>query len=168
MLFHASIGAADPAHAATVLAELLRGAAHPFPVFPGSFIVTTGDEHGTAVEVLPLGQVLVPGKTEGEATTITDADRPTETHLAIGTPLDEAELHRIAAREWWISRTCNRGAFHVVEIWVENRILVEALTPAMQAEYLAFTSPKNFQSALAGLHAPANDRTPRLPARTAR
>jgi hypothetical protein len=168
MLFHASIGAADPAHTASVLAELLRGEAHPFPVFPGSFIVTASDEHGTAVEILPLGQVLVPGKTEGETTTLADADRPTETHLAIGTPLDETELHRIAAREWWISRTCNRGAFHVVEIWLENRILIEALTPVMQAEYRAFTSPGSLQTTLAGLHAPANDRTRRTPALTAR
>ena len=168
MLFHASLGAFDPAHTASVLAELVQGQAHPFPVFPGSFIVTTGDEHGTAVEVLPLGLALVPGRTEAEATMLGDADRPTETHLAIGTPLAEAELHAIAAREWWISRTCNRGAFHVVEIWVENRILIEALTPTMQAEYLAFTSPRNFQAALADLHAPANDRVQRAPALAAR
>ena len=38
MLFHASIGAREPARTAAVIAELWRGASYPFPAFPGSYI----------------------------------------------------------------------------------------------------------------------------------
>lgn len=152
MLFHASISAYDPAQVAAVLAEMMRGEAFPFPPLSGSYIAIAGDEHGTAVEVYPAGKALVPGETEVESTTLADADRPSETHLALGVPIGEAELHRIAEREWWLCRVCARGgAFHVVEVWVENQILIEALTPAMQAEYLAFANPRNWGTNLAAL-----------------
>lgn len=166
MLFHASIGAQEPARVASVLAEMLQGEARPFPPFPGSFIVVAGDEYGSSLEIYPLGQVLVPGKEQAEAVSLADADRPSETHIAVGTKLDEAALHAIAAREWWISRTCVRGgAFHVVEIWVENRILIEALTPSMQAEYRALAAPqRKLGVELMSLPVPANDR--RLPTPT--
>jgi hypothetical protein len=147
MLFHASLPTQNPERAAAVLAELWRGRAFPFPPLPGSFIVFADDEHGTCLELYPAGQVLVPGPQEAEATARPQAESAgtTETHVAIGVPLDEAEIHRIAAREGWMSRTCSRGdVFHVVEVWVENRLMIEALTPRMQAEYLAGMSAENW------------------------
>jgi len=152
MLFHASISAYDPARVAAVLAEMMGGEAMPFPPVPGSHIALAGDRYGTAIEVYPAGQALVPGETEVECTTVADPDRPSDTHLAIGVALSEAELARIADREWWLCRICSRGGyFRVVEIWVENRILIEALTPEMQAEYRAIAHPGNWRAMLAGL-----------------
>ena len=152
MLFHASISAYDPARVAAALAEMMRGESFPFPPVPGSYIAIAGDRHGTAIEVYPTGKALVPGDAQAETTSVCDGDRPSETHLALGVPIDEAELGRIAEREWWLCRTCDRGgAFHVVEVWVENRILVEALTPKMQAEYLAFANPRSWGAKLRGL-----------------
>lgn len=163
MLFHASISAYDPAHVAAVLAEMMRGEAMPFPPLPGSHIAMAGDQYGTGIEVYPAGKVLVPGETEVESTTIADPDRPSDTHLALGVPISEAELRRIAQREWWLCRTCMRGgAFRVVEVWVENRIMIEALTPEMQKEYLAFANPRRWEAmlrasegAIKGARAPA-------------
>ena len=154
MLFHASISAYDPARVAAVLAEMMRGEAFPFPSLPGAHIAMADDRHGTAIEVYPAGKALVPGETEVESTTVADADRPSDTHLALGVPISEAELRRICEREWWLCRTCCRGGvFHVVEVWVENRFLIEALTPEMQAEYLAFASPGGWESMLAAREA---------------
>ncbi len=150
MLFHASISAYDPARVAAALAEMMRGEAMAFPPLPGSHIAMAGDRYGTAIEVYPAGQALVPGETEAVSTTLADADRPSDTHLALGVPVSEAELRRICEREWWLCRTCCRGGvFHVVEIWVENRILIEALTPEMQAEYLAFANPRRWEAMFA-------------------
>ena len=150
MLFHASISAYDPARVAAVLAEMMRGEAFPFPPLPGSHIAMAGDRYGTGIEVYPAGQALVPGETEVESTTVADADRPSDTHLALGVPISEAELRRICEREWWLCRTCSRGGkFRVVEVWVENRIMIEALTPEMQAEYLAFANPRSWEAMLA-------------------
>ncbi len=150
MLFHASISADDPALVAAVLAEMMRGEAFPFPPVPGSHIAMAGDRYGTGIEVYPAGMALVPGETQAESTTLADADRPSDTHLALGVPVSEAELKRICEREWWLCRTCTRGGvFRVVEVWVENRILIEALTPEMQAEYLAFANPRSWEARLA-------------------
>jgi hypothetical protein len=142
MLFHASIGARDPSHVASVLAALWQGHAYPFPPFPGSYIALAGDAHGTAIEIYPAGQVLVPGADEVASSRVEDGMRPTETHLAIGVPRSESEIHEIAKWVGWKSRTCVRGGmFRVVELWVENRLLVEVLTPEMQREYLAVAKP---------------------------
>ncbi len=152
MLFHASIGARDPAHVAAVVAEIWQGAAYPFPPFPDSYIALAGDERGSAIEIYPLGQVLVPGEDEARARLAATETRNTETHLAIGTPLGEEELHWIAQREGWLSRTCDRGGkFHVVEIWVENRLMIEALTPEMQKEYRDFATPERWEALLVEL-----------------
>ena len=152
MLFHASIPARDPARVAAVLAEMWQGSAYPFPAFPNAYIVLAGDDRGTAVEIQPAGQALCPGEREVASARIDDGERPSETHLAIGVPCSEADLHRIATREGWHSLTCSRGEgfFRVVEIWVENRFLIEALTPEMQAEYRTFMTRENWDAFLQG------------------
>lgn len=36
---------------------------------------------------------------------------------------------------------CDRGSFSVVEVWVENAVMLEFLTPEMAAAYLAAVRP---------------------------
>jgi hypothetical protein len=79
MIHHISISAADPRHVAGVIAELWRGTALPFPPAPGSYIVIPGDSYGTAIEVYPLGNEMIPG----------GHGREVRTHLA---PLAGASL----------------------------------------------------------------------------
>ena len=148
MLFHASFPARDPARAAEAVARLWRGRSFPFPVFPNSFVALKGDTFASAVEFYPAGQVLVPGEHEVEAINV-NPPRPSETHLAISTDLSEAEVFDLAAEHGWLVRTCWRGgAFRVVEFWIEDRSLIEVLTPEMQAEYLAFMTPEAYQAFL--------------------
>lgn len=145
MIHHISIAAKDPRHVAEVLAELWRGYAMPFPPFPGAYIALPGDAHGTAIEVSPLGTELVPGREnqEVEAAHNDLASPYTATHAALSVPVGEDEIKAVAAREGWRAETFNRGPFSVVEVWVENRMLVEMLPPSMQGEYLASLKPEN-------------------------
>lgn len=152
MLFHASIPARDAAHTATIIAELWGAQALPFPPFPGCYLVFAGDRadgdgRGTAIEVYPAGHVLHGGPEMVVAEQV-EAAPATETHIAIGTHLEEDAVHAIAAREGWRSLTCWRGpAFQVVEVWVDNRFMIEVLTPKMQADYKAFMTPANWAAA---------------------
>ena len=58
-------------------------------------------------------------------------------------------VEAIAAREGWQCYRCNRGPFHVIEVWVENESMVEILPPEFAAEYLAFTRPDKVTAAMA-------------------
>jgi hypothetical protein len=50
--------------------------------------------------------------------------------------------------------TCNRGPFHVIEVWVENDTMVEVLPPDFAAEYLAWTRPDTVATRMAGAPRP--------------
>ena len=62
-------------------------------------------------------------------------------HLLLSVPIDRTTVERIGEREGWRTRYFGRGApgqppvFHVIEFWVENRLMVEVATPDMLAEY---------------------------------
>lgn len=156
MLFHASIPAQDTAHVAKVLAELWRGVAFPFPPVPGSHIAMAGDDRGSAIEVWPRDRENVIGKSEVATRHNPAAEGRSATHLAIATPLGREEVLAIASREGWTAMTCRRGDFFdVIEFWVENRFLIEVLTPEMREEYRCFMTPENWARMLgAGASAP--------------
>ena len=140
MLFHMSIAADDPKHVASVIAELWGGRVMPFPpISDNGWMVLSGDERGTALEVYPQGTVL--RESEGDADAIGEAsgrDRFTATHGAIATNLDQSAVLAIAEREGWPAKYRKRGGmFGVIELWIEGRQMMEVLTPEMQAEYLA-------------------------------
>jgi hypothetical protein len=139
MLFHISMAAERPEQAARLIAELWRGRAYPFPpVAEGSWIAMAGDDRGSAIEVYPLGTELHPG--DGESAVRPSAGRPTRNgpvHVAIATELGVDEVKRIADRHGAPAKVCDRGPFHVIEVWVEGGFLIEVLTADMQAEYLA-------------------------------
>lgn len=146
MLFHASIGARDPGRVADVIARIWRGRVLPFPIFPGSYIAMRGDDRNSAIEVYPEGQVLVPGPDQVEIER-RDPRGAGEVHLAIASELDEEEILGLASANGWLARTCSRGGrFRVVEFWIENRMMIEVLTPAMQAEYLETMTIESFEA----------------------
>lgn len=164
MIHHVSIAARNPRHVAAVLAEVLGGEAFEFPPTPGSFVALAGDDHGTAIEVYPLGTELSPGTGPARPWTPQDGVAPmpyevqmrggfpahpwTATHVAVASPLSEAAVHALARREGWRAVTCDRGpAFQVVELWLENRQLIEVLAPSMVARYLAFLTPAAWRAA---------------------
>ncbi len=152
MLFHASFAVRDPEHAARIIAELWRGEALPFPpVIDGSWIAMAGDARNTAIEFYPAGTVLVPGDGDTDVVGIRSDTAPplSATHVAIATDLDPDAVAAIAAREGWLAKYRKRGGrFGVIEFWVENAIMIEVLTPAMQREYLTSVSIEQWRAML--------------------
>ncbi len=159
MINHISIAVGNPENVAKVIAELWNGIVIPFPPAPDSFIVLANDGKGSGVEITPLDIVLEPGEglppEEGF-----DTDTRTEeyeakfvrtefvpqyvaTHLNINTHLSVEEIKEIGRREGWRVLTCNRdrGLFQLVELWIEDRFMLEVMTPEQTARYVEITSP---------------------------
>jgi hypothetical protein len=159
MINHISIGVRNPEKVAGVLAELWNGIVLPFPPAPDSFIVLANDGKGSAIEVTPINTVLEPGiglppeenfdgttaTEEHEAKFVTSGFAPqyVATHLNINTNLSEQEVKAIGRREGWRTLTCNRdrGFFQLIEIWIEDRFMLEVMTPEMTKRYLEITDP---------------------------
>jgi hypothetical protein len=142
MIHHISFAARDPGRVAGVLAELLGGFAMPFPPNPGSFLAVGRDGMGTGVEVHPVGVVLEPGDPRGARFgRVAEPPALSPVHMALSVAFDEDRVYAIAEREGWACRHCGRGGdFDLLELWVENQFLVEVLTPAMAAGYIAFAN----------------------------
>jgi hypothetical protein len=142
MIHHLSIAARDPKRAAAVLAELMGGKSVPFPPNPGSFFALQLDDHGSGVEVYPAGTELEPGGEVGGSFMKREARSYGSTHFALSVKTDPDTVKKVAEKAGWHCYDCNRGPFHVIEVWVENNTMVEILPPAYAAEYLAFTNPQ--------------------------
>ena len=153
-----SISTRNPKHVTAILAELMGGVAVPFPPHPASFFALQLDEHGSGVEVYPAGTELQPGGSDGGGFVKKPEPRgfgPTHFALSVATNADTVEA--IAGRQGWHCFRCNRGPFHVIEVWVENETMVEILPPEFAAEYLAFTRPDKVAAAMEAA-APATSR----------
>jgi hypothetical protein len=140
MLFHMSIAAREPRHVAEVFAELWGGRVFAFrPVCEDGWIAIAGDDRGTAIEVYPEDIVL--RETEGDFDAHGErmaAPSYTPTHAAIATEMTLEQVLALAEREGWPAKYRKRGGmFGVIELWIEGRLMMEVLTPPMQAEYLA-------------------------------
>ena len=162
MINHISIAVKNPEKVADFLAKIWNGYAFPFPPCPNSFIVLADDGIGTAIEVTPANTVLVPGvgypseenfdkdtlTGEFEVNFATDENFPeyVATHIALNTHLSEAEVMNLAKREGWRTLICNRegGLFQVIEVWAENRFMLEVFIPAMTKRYREIAQPQFF------------------------
>ena len=143
MIHHVSISARDPRHVADVLAELMDGRAYPFPGgIADSFMAVTGDDHGTMIEVYPETVTLEPGIGDSQVVcgTVPQAGYA-PFHVLLSVPIDRAAVQKIGDREGWRTQLFGRGApgqkpfFHVIEFWIENRLMLEVATPDMVADY---------------------------------
>lgn len=138
MIFHASIPVDNPQRVAEVIAEIWGGEAFRFPPWPGAYVAIAGDDRGSTVEVYPRGQTMAPGEGDDPAWPRLDESpaRFLSAHLAIATAKSESDVLAIARREGWRGLRCSRGKFFdVIELWLENRFLLEVLTEQMQADY---------------------------------
>ena len=146
MIHHVSIPAREPQHVAEVLAELMGGRCVPFGPLEGAYMALSGDKHGSMIEVYPDRATLdIPAN--DDQVVFGDNAAPPKTwpfHVLLSVPLEREEIERIGAREGWRAKTFGRGMqgekpfFHVVEFWVENRLMIEVVSPPMAREYEAF------------------------------
>jgi hypothetical protein len=50
------------------------------------------------------------------------------------------EILAVAKREGWIARICDRASFNLVEVWIENRFLIEVVSGKEIERYRKFYS----------------------------
>ncbi len=151
-LFHVSISADDPQTVAIFLANAMGGKAMPFPPFPDCWIAFAQEDDGTAVEVYPTTHVLKAGP-EQLSCEMTERNRSsTFVHVALGSVLGQSDILQAAKANGWTARTCDRGPFSCVEVWLENRLLVEMLDAGMQIDYRNGMTASNW-AAMFGLSA---------------
>jgi hypothetical protein len=146
MIHHVSIPAREQQHVAEVLAELMRGKCYPFGPLEGAYMAASGDEHGTMIEVYPDCATLdIPSN--GDQVVFGNNTAPPQTwpfHVFLSVPREPDDIERIGAREGWHAQTYGRGMqgsepfFHVIEFWLENRLMIEVVSPAMAREYQDF------------------------------
>jgi hypothetical protein len=142
MIHHVSIPARDPRHVAEVLAELMGGKCLPFGPLEGAYMATSGDRHGSMIEVYPERATLdIPANDEQCVFGEQAPPRSWPFHMLLSVSRSREEVERIGAREGWRARTFGRGIpgqkpfFHVIEFWIENRLMIEVAPPEMAAEY---------------------------------
>ncbi|MBR8831556.1 MAG: hypothetical protein N5P05_003041 [Chroococcopsis gigantea SAG 12.99] len=142
MIHHISIPAQNPRLVAKVLGQLLQGKVYPFFPAEGSYIAVQFDDNGTAIEVYPLNTQILPA--DGHPQFVRTVFSPSNCafHAAISVGLSQTEIERIALEQGWRVQLCNRGPFSVIELWLENRLLIELLTPELAQRYLEFTRPE--------------------------
>src|ERR1700728_4359819 len=127
----------------------MGGTALSCPPNPGTIFALQPDDHGSGVEVYPAGTELQPGGTVGGNFVKTAPRGFGSTHFALSVATDPTAVKAIADRAGWKCFDCNRGPFHVIEVWVENETMVEILPPAYAQENLNFTPPDNVAAAMA-------------------
>lgn len=160
MINHISIAVQNTENVANFLAKIWNGYYFPFPPSPESFLVLADDGKGTSVEVTPADIILIPGEgspveenfdrntltEEFEAKFVRGNNTPeyTATHLAVNTQMSEEEVKQLARREGWRVLTCNRGGglFQLIEVWIENRFMLEIFTPEMTERYVEVLQPQ--------------------------
>jgi hypothetical protein len=155
MIAHLSIPSEKPRETALFFAAIIDGLAFDFPVVEGASIAVARDGSVTAVEVYPPAMKHHPGVGEVDPQLTADGPRampwedqifaepgepgPSSFHMAIATRLTEAQVLSRAKALGWHALACERaGVFGVVEVWVDNRYLVEVLVPEQAARYRAF------------------------------
>ena len=150
MIHHFSMPAREPFKVAKVLAHLIGGRAYRFPgPLPGAAMAVSGDRHGTMIEIYPEAIVMAPG--QGEHPVVYQS-QPAERdhagfHALLSVPLDRAAIERIGAEAGWRTRFFSRAApglppvFHVIEVWVENRFLLEVVPADLIEVYEAYMQP---------------------------
>ncbi len=156
MIAHISIPARDPRRAAELFGRLIDGAVMPFPVVPGAWVAMARDGSGLGIEVMPWTSAFHPGEgqpdgrvADGPVTMPWETDvrqdgdaAPAGFHAAITTNLSVEEVTALADEMGWRAVPCERGGvFDLVELWVDNRFLVELLPPGGTRRYLGFYTP---------------------------
>ncbi|WP_341528454.1 hypothetical protein WKK05_03660 [Nostoc sp. UHCC 0302] len=145
MIHHISIPAKNPLRVANALAEIWNGKVYSFAPVLESYIVMDFDEHGTAIEIYPLGTQLVPNAGHRDIVKNAVSSKLSPFHAAISVPVDQERIEQIARQEGWFTQLCDHGPFKVVEFWIENQLLLELLPPGLVPEYLEFTQPQNIE-----------------------
>jgi hypothetical protein len=144
MIHHVSIEANDPMKVATVIAKLMGGKARQDFPFKNSCGAFAEDEHGTMFECYQRGKVLTAPEAKSGKFEMGQSDVLQEFqafHTAISVEIDDDAIMAIAKEAGWQTGVRANGPFSVVEVWIENRLLLEVLSPPQTEKYLRVMAP---------------------------
>jgi len=141
MIHHYSIPVSNTKKVADIIKDLFNGTITKFGPHKESYIIWLGDEYGTAIELYPSGTELIPDEGLQQASFIHNRENSgyTATHAAISIDRSKAEIYEIAKGLNWRAIELSRGGFSVIEFWIENKVMIELLTPEMAKDYLEVT-----------------------------
>jgi hypothetical protein len=158
MIAHISIPAREPRATAEVFGRIIDGEVMPFPVVEGAWVAIARDGSGLGVEVVPDASAHHPGEglPDGRVsdgpfvmpweTQIRQDGAPQDAsgfHVAITSKLQPEAIIALGAEKRWRAVHCDRGGvFDLVELWIDNRFLVEVLPPKGSERYHAFYTPE--------------------------
>ena len=142
MIHHYSIPVSKPKETSIILKQLFNGTLTLFGPHQNSYIVWFGDEFGSAIELYPGGTQMLPNEGNDQAIfKVVTVDSPyIATHAAISIDKSEEEILEFAEEIQWKALKLSRGGFSVIELWIENSVMIELLTPQMAKDYLTLTS----------------------------
>ena len=131
-----------------VLAELIGGRAYRFPgPLPGAAMAVSGDRHGTMIEIYPESVVMAPGDGEAPVAYRNAPWRTCPRRLSMRSCRCRTTVppsNASASAAGWRTKFFSRAApglppvFHVVEVWVENRLLLEVVPADMIEVYESY------------------------------
>lgn len=156
---HVSIPAREPEATARLFATLIDGVAMPFPVVPGAWVAIARDGSGSGIEVLPEASAHHPGSGDTDPSRRANGPEvmPWEVqirqdgamqdasgfHVALSSRLPVEEIFALGRAKGWRTVGCDRGGvFDLIELWVDNRFLVEVLPRHGYERYLDFYNPE--------------------------
>lgn len=154
MIAHFSIPSRTPLATAEVFARIIDGVVMPFPPAEGGWLVVARDGSGTGVEVVPDTAAIFPGADPAAGARYGRGYGPVDpsfgaVHIAMTTALSRDEVIALGQAQGWRTLHADRGAFDLVEVWVDDRIMVEVLPPDSTARYLAISDPTVAERSLA-------------------
>jgi hypothetical protein len=159
MIAHVSIPSKNPKETALFFAAIIDGIVFDFPVVAGASIAVAKDQSGLAIEVYPINMAHHPGQGENDLSVPTggpatlpwedqiypeqDQPRPTGFHVALSSKLSETEIIQRAKKFGWRTISCDRGGvFKLIEVWIDNKFLVEILIQEELKRYQSFMNPQ--------------------------
>jgi hypothetical protein len=159
MLLHVSIPADEPERVAKAIAAVVQGTVLEFPPVPGAFMVWFGTAQRMIIEINPRGHEHVPAANQFGIRPNPTPSPYSEGHVAIAAPLSAESVLAIGAREGWLAQRSDRGGlFSVVELWLENKFLLEVVPDEERLNYSDNVTMDRF-SALFALNPPGGTRS---------
>jgi hypothetical protein len=147
VLIHMSMDALDPERVATVLAEILGGTVvpPPSPPFdPRYRWVCCWDDRGTLLEIGPATIGLRPGPSAEIVFNDQLSSDYSTVHALMASAIPLERVAELAAGEGWQhGMVRNANAFSVLNVWLENRRLIEFATAELIEDYLSVFGPTN-------------------------
>ncbi len=159
MIAHFAMPTANPRIAAEAFARIIDGIATPFPPVPGGWVAIARDGSGVGVECLPETSAHHPGQGDVDPDFVSrrPGDGPWESqirqdgpvpgavgfHVALTTALSVEAIMEIGREQGWRAVHAERGGlFDLVELWVDNRLMIEVLAPEGTRRYLDIYKPE--------------------------